>query len=396
MNSQFTIGAVGDISLESDVSDCLWDNVQDFLHRSDLLFGNLETSISNKTGRYNKAVPLSVPISRLKEIDSAGFDVLNLANNHVLDSGIKSLYKSASWFRESDIKTVGLNYPHPNSCLTIVEHSETLVGVLGYTESVGQFSLGDLFSQDLYRNGEYFIGRRNTYYTPSKTRKAGLLQHNCRRIVQDIKIATQYCDVLIVSLHWGTENVFYPSPRQIIEARLFIDGGADVVLGHHPHVPQGVEQYNGGIIAYSLGNFQFDTKKSKSPTNYSFGIKINIYNNKIKNYEIVPVKIDESNRPIELRGSQKQKVIKEIHRISDPIENNELTWKRWFSQAGSKYLSDNIESYKTRISDHGSSSIVETFLWLGSPFTLRCIAGEYLQYNSTQSLYQAKFPDMNS
>jgi poly-gamma-glutamate synthesis protein (capsule biosynthesis protein) len=65
-------------------------------------------------------------------------------------------------------------------------------------------------------------------------------------------------DFVVVSVHWGTEFEAHPAPGQIEAAHLLVDAGADLVLGHHPHVLQDIERYHGGVIAYSLGNFVFD------------------------------------------------------------------------------------------------------------------------------------------
>jgi len=64
-------------------------------------------------------------------------------------------------------------------------------------------------------------------------------------------------DFIVVSLHWDVENVFYPSPAQQRLARNLIDHGVSIILGHHPHVLQGIERYQDGLILYSLGNFNF-------------------------------------------------------------------------------------------------------------------------------------------
>ena len=73
--------------------------------------------------------------------------------------------------------------------------------------------------------------------------------------MEDVVELRKQVDCVVVSLHWGYEYVEYPSPRQQAFARKLVRAGAQMVIGHHPHVVQGVERYQGGLIAYSLGNF---------------------------------------------------------------------------------------------------------------------------------------------
>ena len=78
------------------------------------------------------------------------------------------------------------------------------------------------------------------------------------QLLDDVRAARRKADIVIVSLHWGTEYAREPDPEQRAFAHQLIDAGATLVLGHHPHTPQPVERYHHGLIAYSLGNFVFD------------------------------------------------------------------------------------------------------------------------------------------
>lgn len=91
-----------------------------------------------------------------------------------------------------------------------------------------------------------------------------------KSVIEDIRALKERTDHVIVSLHWGgIENTYYPSPDQVRLAHAFIEnGGATLILGHHSHTIQGgLERYKGGLIAYSLGNFQFDTEIFKEGIN---------------------------------------------------------------------------------------------------------------------------------
>jgi poly-gamma-glutamate synthesis protein (capsule biosynthesis protein) len=127
---------------------------------------------------------------------------------------------------------------------------------------------------------------------------------NPSEIVEDVKKASKEVDTLIVSMHWGNEFIRKPSPQQVELGHAIIDAGAKLILGHHPHVLQGVEQYNDGIIAYSMGNFVFDMWQRKMRESMIFSC--NISKDGIDDYEILPAMIDENFRPNLLKGTDKE------------------------------------------------------------------------------------------
>ena len=108
------------------------------------------------------------------------------------------------------------------------------------------------------------------------------------RLREDIKTAKEKADLVIVSFHFGEEYQTKSNSLQKFWAHLSIDSGADLVIGHHPHVVQEIEEYRGKYIAYSLGNFIFDQGFSKE-TMEGLLLKVIIENTKIK--EVIPIEI---------------------------------------------------------------------------------------------------------
>ena len=86
---------------------------------------------------------------------------------------------------------------------------------------------------------------------------AGCVYYDIEKIRRDIRRVSAKADIICISLHWGYELFKYPSPKQIELAHQIIDAGANVIIGHHPHIVQGIEKYKQGVIFYSLGNFFF-------------------------------------------------------------------------------------------------------------------------------------------
>jgi poly-gamma-glutamate synthesis protein (capsule biosynthesis protein) len=198
------------------------------LRGADLLFGNLEcVAATSAAGATFAADPQS-----LLGLRDAGFDVVSLANNHTADAGLDALAEMATRLGREGIAVTGLHYPPDGQRPTILRRNGVRVGFLAYSWSVGDF---------LPRDGQPFIsrGRRDD-------------------IVGEVTRARSEVDYLVVSLHMGTEMASRSAEGQQQKARAAIDAGADLVVGHHPHVPQEVERYGDGFIAYSLGDFVFD------------------------------------------------------------------------------------------------------------------------------------------
>jgi poly-gamma-glutamate synthesis protein (capsule biosynthesis protein) len=343
---EITLIAVGDISLQTMNDRHPFKAVETVLKHKDILFGNLETVLSNRGKVAEKAVVLNASPSRVSYLKEAGFDILNIANNHILDLGIEGFHNTLAVLRKEKLAFIGANDKSDSSC-AIVERKGVRFGFLGYCEGVG-----DLPENNIWMN---------------KIDQA--------QILRDIEFIKSQCDCVIISLHWGVENVFYPSPKQISLARRLIDNGASVVLGHHSHVAQGIEWYKHGLIAYSLGNFQFDHKISYSKTNESFILCLDFQNGLLENYRIVPVVIDHNNIPVILSGESSKRVKDHVENISQPIKDDQITWDWWFEQIAGEYLSGNMKSFIIRIKRYGVKHLLQCIKWLICPFCLCCYAG---------------------
>jgi poly-gamma-glutamate synthesis protein (capsule biosynthesis protein) len=202
---------------------------------------------------------------------------------------------------------------------------------------------------------------------PKKTISVG----NEEEIIRHIKrMRSEHCDIVIISLHWGTENVHYPSPNQVKFARKLVDAGATIVLGHHPHVVQGIENYHNGLIAYSLGNFQF--LPTKKQTKKSIILSVNFENGRIKGYEIIPVMIDEDFVPHPLDHQRSHDFLSFINDISQTVIKNEINEKWWFEQIAYEYLSGNMKAWIKRIRRYGVIHLLQCIKWLLSPFVIKC------------------------
>ena len=192
-------------------------------------------------------------------------------------------------------------------------------------------------------------------------------------VVTDITTLKTHCDIVIVSLHWGIENVFYPSLTQIKLARNLVDAGATLVLGHHPHVVQGIERYKNGLIVYSLGNFQFVTEKEENKK--SIILSVEISKNGIEDYKIIPAKINEDFAPYVMNDQNTQEMLSFIDTISLPIIEGKVNENWWFEEIARQHLIGNMEAWIVRIKKYGINHLLQCIKWLISPFSVRCYLG---------------------
>ena len=338
--------AVGDIFLRT-YSGHPFENVEATFQDKDILFGNLETVLSNRDKATEKAVVLYAPPDKVRWLNDAKFDILNIANNHIMDLGAEGFNETLDVLNQNDLKFIGGSNHKSNKSHTIINVNNIKMGFLGYFE------------------GGY-----------NKPQNGVLINRMAKdKIIKDIRDLKQECDVVVISLHWGIENVFYPSPKQIDLAHKLIDSGATIILGHHPHVIQGIERYKNGLIAYSLGNFQFKNSIYHSGNDQSLILSMEIVKEGLENYKIIPVLIDENNVPYIPKESDSVDILSFIDQISQPIINGRIIEKWWFEEIASVYLSGNMKSFVIRIKKYGMKHLLQCTLWLISPFCIKCYMG---------------------
>lgn len=216
-------------------------HVTDILSDADITFANLETPLigtatSGKTTIGGTTV-FRGDIAFADAIKKAGIDIVSLANNHMKDQGETGIVSTLQALDTSGVYHVGAGKNIDEARrLRIIEKQGVRVGYLAYNDA-------DVVP--------------HTYHATDIQSGTNIM--DISRASEDIAKARSQVDVLIVSMHSGTEYVTdHPNTKQTTFARSAIDAGADMVIGHHPHVLQPIEVYKGKYILYSLGNFVFD------------------------------------------------------------------------------------------------------------------------------------------
>lgn len=223
-------------------TDYPFKDVAPILKSADIAFGNFECTLSGQkiTGTRNNLV-FRAPANFAQAVLAGGIDIVSLANNHLLDAGREGVVSTINNLEVFGIKTVGAgrNSNEAYACRIFETHG-VKVGFLAFTD-IANTGLASAAARS-NRSGVATTGDLN-------------------QIKACIIAAKNRCDLLIVSLHFGNEYQIRPSSRQQQLAIIALNYGADIIIGHHPHILQPVGQIKGKTVAYSLGNFVFDNHK---------------------------------------------------------------------------------------------------------------------------------------
>jgi len=235
---------VGDVMMSGNVEkrllekgfDFPFEHVRSLFLQDDYTIANLETPITLRgTPSENKEFVYKSSPEAIPAMKEAGIDAVNLANNHSMDQGVEGLLDTFSTLDAHQIAYVGAGKNAKRAYAPVyVEKKGVRIALLGFSRVIPQVS---------WYAGKDQPGLAATY-DPALA-------------VQAIQEAKKEADLVIVIAHWGKEKVDFPVDYQQALARTYIDAGADLIVGGHPHVLQGFEQYRGKWVAYSMGNFIF-------------------------------------------------------------------------------------------------------------------------------------------
>lgn len=219
--------------------DCIGASLLERMRGADLFCLNSEFAFTTRGTRIEKNYNFRGDPARISVYDEMGVDLAVLANNHVFDYGEVGLEDTLNTFREHGLPFVGAGDDLEEASAVYYAQLDgcTVAYVAGNRVEWTEQTRGA--TED--RSGVFRTAESNELI--------------CRRIAE----ARENADFVVVYIHWGTENVTWLEDYQLTSGKEFIDAGADVVVGDHPHVVQGIEWYEGKPIFYSLGNFWFSS-----------------------------------------------------------------------------------------------------------------------------------------
>ena len=241
------------------------DNVLPILRQGDLNFVNLETPITGRAPVRKKMFAFNAPLASLTELSRVGFNLIALANNHLGDAGQAGIEDTVAHLKQ-----------------------------LSQTRPL-YWAGADPGQQPLYFQ---LPGHPQKIAFLAKGSEEELPEFDVATAVAQVQEAASRADIVLVSVHAGTEYIHQP-PAAVVEGfRRLIDAGATVIFGHHPHVAQGVEVYGRGIIFYSLGNYSLS---SKTVRHHRTGAKLfamlptlTFHGNRLASVRITPLYVNNS------------------------------------------------------------------------------------------------------
>jgi len=287
-----TVLLVGDIMLDREVENLINQNsiyypfqkISHFLRGIDIVFGNLEGPVVENPPEFSDdSLKFAFNSDVMKAISWSHFNLFSLANNHTPDMGKEGLEETKEWLKKYGINFVG----------------DPLSGS------------SDNLNSSFLRDNITFLAFNQIFPFMDKEEE----------IIKTIKMvkSSNPDNFLIVSLHWGEEYKLINSPVQQSLAHKIIEAGGDLIIGHHPHVVQNIEKYQGKLIFYSLGNFIFDQYFSPE-TQEGLAVGLEIYPDRLA-CQLFPLQINLSQPVLMERDKAREFLIQLANRSDNRLED---------------------------------------------------------------------------
>jgi len=263
------------------------------LRSADMRIVNLECPLVDNGEPVSKSGAVLKGLSgHISGLTNIPFEVVTLGNNHVFDYGIDAFVKTRQLLHENNIKTVGAGMSlEEASAPLIITCKGARIGIINFSEG-----------EDLTAAGEY----------------PGVFGWDVDGVVHQVQALKDKVSATIVICHGGVEYIPYPPPYLAAAFQRIADAGADLIIGHHPHVPQGVQIRNLVPICYSLGNFVFFQHTELQFRKIGYFVKAGIAENGISHIRIIPYEILPTRLQM-LKEKKLQWVMNKLKTISEPL-----------------------------------------------------------------------------
>jgi len=360
--------AVGDMAfngkileaMEEHSPEFILENVSERINLADLAIGNLESVLVPFP--YSPLSSKACLISGLKALDalkSSGFNIMTFANNHIFDGGPEGVLTTLS-----GLKNAGLHYAGAGPTRDEARVPATVVaGGLTFKVFAYCYGQGQIAGDQL----------------------PGCNEARLDNILRDVDEFSTSSDIRVVSLHMDAEFQATPAPDRIAMCRKLADQGVQIVICHHPHVPQGIEIHGRSIIAYSLGNYVFPMMPymiENSPDcalsfHLELEIELEIDRNGPVRGEVVPVQIDDFGRPIPATGDEKSRILDLISERSAYLHDSDEVSRRYQAMV-QKFSSTTFKNIYWAVGERDWSRLRTIFRGLRSTPTKRNWIRHYL------------------
>ena len=263
--SSVLIGMVGDVLVNRDDPMEVFSEVRDILKAPDVLFANLECAYTDNPRPVPSApVIVTAPAHNLDVFAQVGFNVMSMANNHIVDGGHEAMLETRARLKLQGVRTCGAGISAVEAHEPAIVDAQGLrVGFLayccafpnGYEARSKMPGLAPMRAYRYWRDADptEVSGLPELITLPD--------QNDLAALTKDIERARESADLVVTSFHWGDyTRRFHLTEHEKRTARYCIDQGADMVIGHHHHVLRGIEWYKGKPIFYGLGHFAFELR----------------------------------------------------------------------------------------------------------------------------------------
>jgi hypothetical protein len=297
-----TVAAGGDvlgdrgvgIFMDKNGGEPVFAQVKPLFEWAQLAFVNLEGPISDKGARATwKEYTFRARPALLDALVSGGVDVVSLANNHSMDYGAKALLDTITRLDEAGVRYAGAGADAAAaSAPALIKTPAGTVAFIAVTDIIpGGFA------------------------ATSDSPGVNVTTPDRKKLLAAVAAADKKADFVIVSLHWGTEYAPRAGQDQQKLAHQLVDSGADLILGHHPHVIEGLELYRDRLIAYSLGDFVWDHYSRE--TGETFVLQVTIPPSGPPSFKVVPVYLDSvSGIPAPVTGDDAEAILTRLVGLS--------------------------------------------------------------------------------
>lgn len=311
-----------------------FEEIEEIFSEVDFKIINFECALSDRECRpiLKEGPLLSCNEAEFKQVMNIHPNLLTLANNHTFDYGIQGMKNIIDAAKQLGIDVVGGGVTlHEARKVFYCKKNGFVLAIINCCES--EFSVAD-------------------------EKRGGANAMDAISIFQQIKMAKQHSDAILLIAHGGHEYYQLPSPRIQDLYRFFIDSGVNVVVSHHPHCFSGMENYHGGLIFYSLGNFFFKgEKKEHSIWNDGFLVKLHFDFTQGVGYEIIPYTQCLGRSKIVLKQDEdKQIFLKQFHKLSNVISNRLLLQKCF-----DEYVQENERKSLARLLPYSNHYLVALY-----------------------------------
>lgn len=273
MKEPHTLLALGDIGPRRVDPNTIFDLVSNTLRDADLVFGQLEPCLTQRgTPSPQARLAMRADPGVAQAINAAGIDVLSWASNHCLDWGRDGFTDTLKSLSQQNISVVGAgeNIGAARQCV-IKQLGSTRIAFLAYCSILPQDYWATEDRPGCAPMRAFTVNEQIEHDQPGTPRRQHTFAHrqDLQALINDVEQVKKQAEIVVVSCHWGLH--FVPAAladyqRQVAHAA--INAGANIIVGHHPHVLKGIEVYRGAVIFYSLGNFAIE-----SPAAFKAGLE---------------------------------------------------------------------------------------------------------------------------